>query len=95
MLNRLQYPAELSEEMEGSFREYLMEHATKAVFWCAVWNEPERVQFLCENGFLTEDTLAEAITMVNEIQNLSVISILMDHKKTSVGTAAIDSLFCI
>lgn len=95
VLNRLQYPAELSEEMEGSFREYLMEHAAKAVFWCAVWNEPERVQFLCENGFLTEDTLAEAITMVNEIQNLSVLSILMDHKKTSVGTAAIDSLFCI
>lgn len=32
---------------------------------------------------------------ISEKMNFSVISILMDHKKTSVGTAAIDSLFCI
>ena len=95
VLNRLQYPVELSEEKEAEFRAYLTEHAAKAVRWCAIWEEPERVQFLCEEGFLTEEALAEAITLVNEVQNLSVLSILMDHKKAPTGTDAIDSLFCI
>lgn len=84
-VTRLMEKARLSQDAEGVYRSYLMEHRMSAAGWCIEFEQNETLEFL--TGFIDwqEEELSDLIEEANAKGRLEIQSVLMDYKHQHFG----------
>ena len=84
-VTRLMEKARLSQDAEGVYRSYLMEHRMSAAGWCIEFEQNETLEFL--TGFIDwqEEELSYLIEEANAKGRLEIQSVLMDYKHQHFG----------
>ncbi len=84
-VTRLMEKARLSQDAEGVYQSYLMEHRMSAAGWCIEFEQNETLEFL--TGFIDwqEEELSDLIKEANAKGRLEIQSILMDYKHQHFG----------
>ena len=82
---RLMEKARLSQDAEGVYQSYLMEHRISAAGWCIEFEQNETLEFL--TGFIDwqEEELSDLIEEANAKGRLEIQSVLMDYKHQHFG----------
>ena len=84
-VTRLMEKARLSQDAEGVYQSYLMEHRMSAAGWCIEFEQNETLEFL--TGFIDwqEEELSDLIEEANAKGRLEIQSVLMDYKHQHFG----------
>ena len=84
-VTRLMEKARLSQDAEGVYQSYLMEHRMSAAGWCIEFEQNETLEFL--TGFIDwqEGELSDLIEEANAKGRLEIQSVLMDYKHQHFG----------
>ena len=84
-VTRLMEKARLSQDAEGVYQSYLMEHRMSAAGWCIEFEQNETLEFLI--GFIDwqEEELSDLIEEANAKGRLEIQSVLMDYKHQHFG----------
>ena len=84
-VTRLMEKARLSQDAEGVYQSYLMEHRISAAGWCIEFEQNETLEFL--TGFIDwqEGELSDLIEEANAKGRLEIQSVLMDYKHQHFG----------
>ena len=84
-VTRLMEKARLSQDAEGVYQSYLMEHRISAAGWCIEFEQNETLEFLI--GFIDwqEEELSDLIEEANAKGRLEIQSVLMDYKHQHFG----------
>ena len=84
-VTRLMEKARLSQDAEGVYQSYLMEHRMSAAGWCIEFEQNEMLEFL--TGFIDwqEEELSDLIEEANAKGRLEIQSVLMDYKHQHFG----------
>ena len=84
-VTRLMEKARLSQDAEGVYQSYLMEHRMSAAGWCIEFEQNETLEFL--TGFVDwqEEELSDLIEEANAKGRLEIQSVLMDYKHHHFG----------
>ena len=84
-VTRLMEKTRLSQDAEGVYQSYLMEHRMSAAGWCIEFEQNETLEFL--TGFIDwqEEELSDLIEEANAKGRLEVQSVLMDYKHQHFG----------
>ena len=84
-VTRLMEKARLSQDAEGVYQSYLMEHRMSAAGWCIEVEQNETLEFL--TGFIDwqEGELSDLIEEANAKGRLEIQSVLMDYKHQHFG----------
>ncbi len=84
-VTRLMEKVRLSQDAEGVYRSYLMEHRMSAAGWCIEFEQNETLEFL--TGFIDwqEEELSDLIEEANAKGRLEIQSVLMDYKHQHFG----------
>lgn len=84
-VTRLMEKARLSQDAEGVYQSYLMEHRISAAGWCIEFEQNETLEFL--TGFIDwqEEELSDLIEEANAKGRLEIQSVLMDYKHQHFG----------
>ena len=84
-VTRLVEKARLSQDAEGVYQSYLMEHRMSAAGWCIEFEQNETLEFL--TGFIDwqEEELSDLIEEANAKGRLEIQSVLMDYKHQHFG----------
>ena len=84
-VTRLMEKARLSQDAEGVYQSYLMEHRMSAAGWCIEFEQNETLEFL--TGFIDwqEEELSDLIEEANAKGRLEIQSVLMDYKHHHFG----------
>lgn len=84
-VTRLMEKARLSQDAEGVYQSYLMEHRMSAAGWCIEFEQNETLEFL--TGFVDwqEEELSDLIEEANAKGRLEIQSVLMDYKHQHFG----------
>lgn len=84
-VTRLMEKARLSQDAEGVYQSYLMEHRMSAAGWCIEFEQNETLEFL--TGFINwqEEELSDLIEEANAKGRLEIQSVLMDYKHQHFG----------
>ena len=83
--HELMEKARLSQDAEGVYQSYLMEHRMSAAGWCIEFEQNETLEFL--TGFIDwqEGELSDLIEEANAKGRLEIQSVLMDYKHQHFG----------
>lgn len=79
-VTRLMEQYQLSQDAQGIYQSYLMEHRMSAAGWCMEFEQNEILEFLSEFIDWREEELIELIEKANEKELLEIQSFLMDYK---------------
>lgn len=84
-VTRLIEKTRLSQDAEGVYQSYLMEHRMSAAGWCIEFEQNETLEFL--TGFIDwqEEELSDLIKEANAKGRLEIQSVLMDYKHQHFG----------
>ena len=84
-VTRLMEKARLSQDAEGVYQSYLLEHRMSAAGWCIEFEQNETLEFL--TGFIDwqEEELSDLIEEANAKGRLEIQSVLMDYKHQHFG----------
>lgn len=84
-VTRLMEKVRLSQDAEGVYQSYLMEHRMSAAGWCIEFEQNETLEFL--TGFIDwqEEELSDLIEEANAKGRLEIQSVLMDYKHHHFG----------
>lgn len=84
-VTRLMEKVRLSQDAEGVYQSYLMEHRMAAAGWCIEFEQNETLEFL--TGFIDwqEEELSDLIEEANAKGRLEIQSVLMDYKHQHFG----------
>ena len=84
-VTRLMEKARLSQDAEGVYQSYLMEHRMSAAGWCIEFEQNETLEFL--TGFIDwqEEELSDLIEEANAKGRLEIQSVLMDYNHKHFG----------
>lgn len=84
-VTRLMEKVRLSQDAEGVYQSYLMEHRMSAAGWCIEFEQNETLEFL--TGFVDwqEEELSDLIEEANAKGRLEIQSVLMDYKHQHFG----------
>ena len=84
-VTRLMEKARLSQDAEGVYQSYLIEHRMSAAGWCIEFEQNETLEFL--TGFIDwqEEELSDLIEEANAKGRLEIQSVLMDYKHQHFG----------
>ena len=84
-VTRLMEKTRLSQDAEGVYQSYLMEHRMSAAGWCIEFEQNEMLEFL--TGFIDwrEEELSDLIEEANTKRRLEIQSFLMDYKYQHFG----------
>ena len=90
--DRLCYPLQLSEESRRSYMQYLQDHAKETAAFCldkaaeriAGKDPAEVIRFLCANGYFNEERFNVFLQTASANENPEAVSILMDHRRSTV-----------
>ena len=84
-VTRLMEKVRLSQDAEGVYQSYLMEHRMSAAGWCIEFEQNETLEFL--TGFIDwqEEELSDLIEEANAKGRLEIQSVLMDYKHQHFG----------
>ena len=84
-VTRLMEKARLSQDAEGVYQSYLMEHRMSAAGWCIEFEQNETLEFLTEFIDWQEEELSDLIEEANAKGRLEIQSVLMDYKHQHFG----------
>ena len=79
-VTRLMEQYQLSQDAQGIYQSYLMEHRMSAAGWCMEFEQNEILEFLSEFIDWREEELIELIEEANQKELLEIQSFLMDYK---------------
>ena len=79
-VTRLMEQYQLSQDAQGIYQSYLMEHRMSAAGWCMEFEQNEILEFLSEFIDWREAELIELIEEANQKEMLEIQSFLMDYK---------------
>lgn len=80
-LNRLRFPAELSDKNRQGYEEYLKKHMTAVAKWTVKQEETEGIRFLQRRKLWTEQSLQAGMDFAAEGGKTEILSIFMDIRK--------------
>ena len=80
-LNRLRFPAELSDKNRQGYEEYLKKHMTAVAKWTVKQEEVEGIRFLQRRKLWTEQSLQAGMDFAAEGSKTEILSIFMDIRK--------------
>ena len=80
-LNRLRFPAELSDKNRQGYEEYLKKHMTAVAKWTVKQEEVEGIRFLQRRKLWTEQSLQAGMDFAAEDSKTEILSIFMDIRK--------------
>ena len=84
-VTRLMEKARLSQDAEGVYQSYLMEHRMSAAGWCIEFEQNETLEFLTDFIDWQEEELSDLIEEANAKGRLEIQSVLMDYKHQHFG----------
>ncbi len=84
-VTRLMEKARLSQDAEGVYQSYLMEHRMSAAGWCIEFEQNETLEFLTRFIDWQEEELSDLIKEANAKGRLEIQSVLMDYKHHHFG----------
>ena len=84
-VTRLMEKARLSQDAEGVYQSYLMEHRMSAAGWCIEFEQNETLEFLTRFIDWQEEELSDLIKEANAKGRLEIQSVLMDYKHQHFG----------
>lgn len=84
-VTRLMEKARLSQDAEGVYQSYLMEHRMSAAGWCIEFEQNETLEFLTRFIDWQEEELSDLIKEANAKGRLEIQSVLMDYKHQNFG----------
>lgn len=84
-VTRLMEKARLSQDAEGVYQSYLMEHRMSAAGWCIEFEQNETLEFLTRFVDWQEEELSDLIEEANAKGRLEIQSVLMDYKHQHFG----------
>lgn len=84
-VTRLMEKARLSQDAEGVYQSYLMEHRMSAAGWCIEFEQNETLEFLTRFIDWQEEELSDLIKEANAKGRLEIQSVLMDYKYQHFG----------
>ena len=76
-LNRLRFPAELSDKNRQGYEEYLKKHMTAVAKWTVKQEEVEGIRFLQRRKLWTEQSLQAGMDFAAEDSKTEILSIFM------------------
>lgn len=79
-LFRLQYPYQLSEEAEGCYQSFLIEHRMSAAAWCIEFEQNERLEYISTFIDWSAEELIELVRKANMQGRVEIQSFLLDYK---------------
>lgn len=84
-VTRLMEKTRLSQDAEGVYQSYLMEHRMSAAGWCIEFEQNETLEFLTRFIDWQEEELSDLIKEANAKGRLEIQSVLMDYKHQHFG----------
>lgn len=78
---RLKYPQDLSAEKEQFYRDWLFEHLGEVMEDVALREDRQRLAELSEIGYFTNETIDDAIEVLNVNQKTELLGFLMEYKQ--------------
>ena len=84
-VTRLMEKTRLSQDAEGVYQSYLMEHRMSAAGWCIEFEQNETLEFLIRFIDWQEEELSDLIKEANAKGRLEIQSVLMDYKHQHFG----------
>lgn len=81
---RLKYPLELSKDQEQFYRTWLTEHLVEVMEDVSAREDLERLAELSEIGYFTNDTIDDAIEVLNRTQKTELLGFLMEYKERAL-----------
>lgn len=79
-LLRLQYPYQLSDEAQGCYQAFLMEHRMSAAAWCIEFEQNDELEYMSTFIDWNAEELSELIRQANGQGRVEIQSFLMDYK---------------